>query len=32
MTAFLTRMGLTPYDLAAIGSIILLAVLVFVSH
>lgn len=32
MTAFLTRTGLTPADLAAFGSIILLAVLVFVSH
>lgn len=30
MTAFLTRAGLTPADLAAIGSIILLAVLVMV--
>ena len=30
MTAFLTRSGLTPADLAAIGSIILLAVLVMV--
>lgn len=30
MTAHFTRMGLTPYDLAALGSIILLAVLVSV--
>lgn len=28
MTAFLTRAGLTPADLAAFGSIILLAVLI----
>lgn len=30
MTAFLSRIGLTPADLAAFGSIILLAVLVAV--
>lgn len=32
MTAFLSRVGLTPADLAAIGSIILLAVLVIANH
>lgn len=30
MTSFLARTGLTPADLAAIGSIILLAVLIMV--
>lgn len=32
MTGFLSRTGLTPADLAAFGSIILLAVLVIASH